>query len=141
MKRSKKKTQEIIYILPQYEGEVTPQAIHDHFLKCVEYAKTVDYVPTSLEELRRIDSFEFKLMMDYNPRFYNTAIALCDEMITQMIEDAKKFMSEEYECDALDDVNTLEDLINSGFFGDNPDYDERRYWFICTLMDCYLYAA
>ena len=141
MKRSKKKTQEIIHILPPYEGEVTPQASHDHFYRCVEYAKTVVYVPASLEELRRIDSFDFKLRMDYNPRFYNAAIALCDEMITQMIKDAKKFVSEEYECDALEDVNTLEDLINSGFFGDNPDYDERRYWFICTLMDCYLYAA
>ena len=139
MKRDKKKAQEIIYILPQFEGELTIQASHDHFLKCVEYAKTVDYVPTSLEELRRID--DLKLLMDYNPRFYNAAIALCDDMITQMIEDAKKFVSEEYECDALEDVNTLEDLINSGFFGDDPDYDERRYRFICTLMDCYLYAT
>ena len=140
MKRSTKKTQEIIYILPQFEGELTIQASHDYFLKCVEYAKTVDYVPTSLEELKRID--DLKLLMDYNPKFYNAAVALCDDMITQMIEDAKKFAAEEeLECGTLEDVETLEDLINSGFFGDNPDYDERRYWFICTLMDGYLFAA
>ena len=50
--------------------------------------------------------------MDYNPKFYNAAIALCDEMITQMIEDAKKLAAEEeLECGTLEDVETLEDLI------------------------------
>ena len=67
MKKLMKKESKVIYLLPQYEGEVTPQASHDHFLKCVEYAKTLDYVPKSLEELKRID--DLKLLMDYNPRF------------------------------------------------------------------------
>ena len=134
-----KKNHGIIYLLPQFEGEATFEAIHEHFLKIVEFAATVDYVPTSLEELRRID--DLKLLMDYNPRFYNAAVALCDDLITQMIEDAKKLAAEEeLECGTLEDVETLDDLINSGFFGDNPDYDERRFGFICTLLNCYLFA-
>ena len=139
MKRSTKKTQEIIHILPQYDPEASIEGHYEFFMKNWELAATLDYVPATLEELKRIDFMDCKVVMGQNPRFYDAAIALSGDIIAHMIDVAKKLVAEgEIECEPLDDVQTLEDLLHTSYFGD--DYESSRDEFVSTFVDVYLYS-
>ena len=133
------KQNDTIYLLPHDKFSESSYAEH---IKAVEakweIAKTLDYIPTSLEELKQIDFFDLYIMMIQNEKFYNAAVVLCQEPIERMIRISKKIAAEgEIDCEPLDDVQTLEELLNTNYFGD--DYESSRREFISTLVDVYLY--
>ena len=141
MKKNMKKTQETIHILPQCDRNASIQEFHANYMKNWELAKTLDYVPTSLEELKRIDYMDYKVVMNQNNRFFIAVVALCGDYVSHMIEAAKELVrTGEVECESLDEVQTLNDLLNSNFFGEDHDNDNdsNRGEFINWLAD-YIY--
>ena len=132
MKKSKKN--ERIFLLPQFPADAPVEEFRDFFMKNWELAATLDYVPTSLEELKRIDYIDLKIVMEQNERFYNAAVSLGTDAIASLIGIAKKLVAEdEIECSPLDHVQTLEDLLNSGYYGE--DYDSSRTEFITCFAE------
>lgn len=94
----------------------------------------MDYAPASLEELKRIDYMDLKIIMEQNKRFYNAAVSLGTDAIACMIRTAKKRAAKgKAECGPLDHVQTLEDLLNSGYYGE--DYDSSRTEFITCFAE------
>ena len=133
------KQNDTIYLLPQNEFDVSSYADHKKALEAKwEIAKTLDYIPSSLEELKQIDFIDLQIIMIQNEKFYNAAVALCQEPIERMIKASKELVAEgKIDCEPLDDVQTLEDLLNTSYFGD--DYESSCREFISTLVDVYLY--
>jgi hypothetical protein len=68
------KKNDTIYLLPQYDSNATKEEIQEFFQKKWEYAATLDYVPTSFEELTRIAFRDLKILMKRNDNFYNAVI-------------------------------------------------------------------
>ena len=111
-------------------------------MKNWELAASLDYVPASLEELKRIDYMDCKVLMIRNQRFFEAAVALSGDIIPQIIDVAKEIVAEdeieEFEDVSLDNVFTLEDLLNSGYYGD--DYESNRREFANVFVEDYLYS-
>ena len=84
------KKNDTIYLLPQYDSNATKEEIQEFFQKKWEYAATLDYVPTSFEELTRIAFRDLKILMKRNDNFYNAVIALSSELVDDIIEDIKR---------------------------------------------------
>ena len=132
MKKSKKN--ERIFLLPQFPADAPIEEFRDFFMKNWELAATLDYAPASLEELKRIDYMDLKIVMEQNKRFYNAAVSLGTDAIACMIRTAKKRAAKgKAECGPLDHVQTLEDLLNSGYYGE--DYDSSRTEFITCFAE------
>ena len=133
------KKNDTIYLLPQYDSNATKEEIQEFFQKKWEYAATLDYVPTSFEELTRIAFRDLKILMKRNDNFYNAVIALSSELVDDIIEDAKDYMEHDRkDCTFLKNVHSLEDFLNSGFYG---NYDDSRKYFISVFLDCFYYEV
>ena len=76
MKKNIKKPLEIIHILPQCDRNASIQEFHANFMKNWELAATLDYVPTSLEELKSIDYMDYKVVMNQSTKFFRATVAL-----------------------------------------------------------------
>ena len=109
-------------------------------------AATLDYIPDSLETLEAIEYFDKKWLMTYNTKFYHAAIALCTDIISDMIEIAKEIADQyiiEGEADwegireRLESAATADDLIRSGYYG--FDFETARHEFANCLVEDYLH--
>ena len=100
MKKSKKN--ERIFLLPQFPADSPIEEFRDFFMKNWELATTLDYAPASLEELKRIDYMDLKIVMEQNECFYNAAVSLgTDECFDQFPRDVRNCLVEVL-CHGLD---------------------------------------
>lgn len=129
------KENDTIYLLPRFEDTNRDMAAHfKHFQNNWEIAPTLDYRPNSMEELKRIDYSDFKVVMSQNENFFNATVALCGDIIEDVIDLCKKVEDEaEHEAVLLDHVETLDDLLNSGYLG--VDYQSSRREFVSLFFD------
>ena len=144
MKISESMNKETIYVLPQIPVDASLEEHHKIFMKNWELAKTIDYIPDSLETLKSIEYMNKKVMMAQNENFRNAALALCPDEIKMLIERdksiaidmAKDGEIEQEECEKVLKAETIEDLIASGYYGEN--YKEALHEIINVLVEDYL---
>ena len=86
-------------------------------------AKTLDFIPDSLETVKAIDRSELTLLMMVNDSFYNAVLILCGEIIDEMIKKAKKFAAEWFEEDPSDkeEYESIQGIVTF------EDYFEKVY--------------
>lgn len=139
-----KKT-ETIYILPEIPHGLSYKEFEDRFMANWEMAATIDYIPDSIKTLRAIDYTQLKTLMNQNDNFFNAAVELCSNLVKILIEDQIAYAKELYEEGEIDEddlkvmqeVVTLDDLLNSGYFCDN--YESSKGEFINYLLEDYLF--
>lgn len=135
---------EVIYVLPRISGDISYAEFHKHFMTNWELAKTIDYIPDSLETLKAIDYMDKKVMMEQNKNFRNAALALCPNEISALIERDKIVaveMAEEGEmdwdvCEEVQNAETIDDMIRSGYYGEN--YERAFSELLNVLVEDYL---
>ena len=101
------------------------------FEKRIEAAKTSTLRLTNAKQILDIEYTDLKLLLSYNPEFFDHCMKVADKVVAQIISSYKEMYADsEYEEDAeyyemLKDVKTLDDLLYScDYFGDN--YESRR---------------
>ena len=97
------------------------------FEKFFEEVANSTYVPTTKAELFSMDYIELKSRLMLNMVFYNAAIVLLDDEVTKMVGEICSWDED------LEDVCTLEDLLNSKDF--REDYESARCNFVTILME------
>ena len=134
-----------IYVLPQKPEHPTCEEFANWFESNWELAATIDYIPDSLKTLKAIDYTQLKILMNQNVRFFNAAIELCAVMIkdllrveravaTELLEEGE-IEKDDYEI--IQNVNTLDELLNSGYYCD--DYEDAKGEFITVLLEDHLF--
>lgn len=135
---------EVIYVLPRIPLDASFEEHHKIFMKNWELAKSIDYIPDSLETLKAIEYMDKKVMMAQNENFRNAALALCPDEIKMLIERDKKIATdmarngeiEWEECEKVLKAETIENLIASGYYGD--DYNSAFHEILNVLVEDYL---
>lgn len=101
------------------------------FEKRIEAAKASTLRLTDAKQILDIEHTDLKLLLSYNPEFFDHCMKVADKVVAQIISSYKEMYADsEYEEDAeyyemLKDVKTLDDLLYScDYFGN--DYESRR---------------
>lgn len=101
------------------------------FEKRIKAAKASSLRLTNAKQILDIEYTDLKLLLSYNPEFFDHCMKVADKVVAQIISSYKEMYADsEYEEDAeyyemLKDVKTLDDLLYScDYFGDN--YESRR---------------
>lgn len=134
-----------IYILPEISKDLSFIEIAKCLMATWEMAATIDYIPDSLKTLRAIDYMQLKALMIQNDNFFNAAVELCSDYVNGLIKDQQEIAEEMYENEEIDEdvykamqeVKTLDDLLNAGYYCD--DYKSSKGEFINNLLEDYLY--
>ena len=139
----------VIYVLPQFEDDgLLDTASVCEFVKHEkvrrEIAKTIQYIPDTLETLKAIDYSDKRCLMQVNESFRAAALALCPNEINSLIELSKKVAIDLLadgeidwaECVRVQKAETIDELLDSGYFGD--DYESSLYEFLNVLVEDYL---
>ena len=110
------------------------------FEKRIEAAKTSTLRLTNAKQILDIEYTDLKLLLSYNPEFFDHCMKVADKVVAQIISSYKEMYADsEYEEDAeyyemLKDVKTLDDLLYScDYFGDN--YESRRQEFSNVFVE------
>ena len=110
------------------------------FEKRIEAAKTSTLRLTNAKQILDIEYTDLKLLLGYNPEFFDHCMKVADKVVAQIISSYKEMYADsEYEEDAeyyemLKDVKTLDDLLYScDYFGDN--YESRRQEFSNVFVE------
>ena len=110
------------------------------FEKRIEAAKTSTLRLTNAKQILDIEYTDLKLLLSYNPEFFDHCMKVADKVVAQIISSYKEmYAGSEYEEDAeyyemLKDVKTLDDLLYScDYFGDN--YESRRQEFSNVFVE------
>ena len=110
------------------------------FEKRNEAAKTSTLRLTNAKQILDIEYTDLKLLLSYNPEFFDHCMKVADKVVAQIISSYKEMYADsEYEEDAeyyemLKDVKTLDDLLYScDYFGDN--YESRRQEFSNVFVE------
>ena len=110
------------------------------FEKRIEAAKTSTLRLTNAKQILDIEYTDLKLLLSYNPEFFDHCMKVADKVVAQIISSYKvMYADSEYEEDAeyykmLKDVKTLDDLLYScDYFGDN--YESRRQEFSNVFVE------
>lgn len=138
-----------IYVLPHFEddllsGEISDEEFIEHIKVRKEAAKTTQYVPDSLETLKAIEYMDKKYLMFLNEHFRAAALALCHNEIKKLIERDQsicKYLTTKSKrgreiCERIQNAVTIDDLIRSGYYGDN--YDTALREILSVLVEDYL---
>lgn len=110
------------------------------FEKRIKAAKASSLRLTNAKQILDIEYTDLKLLLSYNPEFFNHCMKVADKVVAQIISSYKEMYADsEYEEDAeyyemLKDVKTLDDLLYScDYFGDN--YESRRQEFSNVFVE------
>ena len=110
------------------------------FEKRIEAAKSSTLRLTNAKQILDIEYTDLKLLLSYNPEFFDHCMKVADKVVAQIISSYKEMYADsEYEEDAeyyemLKDVKTLDDLLYScDYFGDN--YESRRQEFSNVFVE------
>ena len=110
------------------------------FEKRIEAAKASTLRLTNTKQILDIEYTDLKLLLSYNPEFFDHCMKVADKVVAQIISSYKEMYADsEYEEDAeyyemLKDVKTLDDLLYScDYFGDN--YESRRQEFSNVFVE------
>ena len=110
------------------------------FEKRIEAAKASTLRLTNAKQVLDIEYTDLKLLLSYNPEFFDHCMKVADKVVAQIISSYKEMYADsEYEEDAeyykmLKDVKTLDDLLYScDYFGDN--YESRRQEFSNVFVE------
>lgn len=110
------------------------------FEKRIEAAKASTLRLTNAKHILDIEYTDLKLLLSYNPEFFDHCMKVADKVVAQIISSYKEMYADsEYEEDAeyyemLKDVKTLDDLLYScDYFGDN--YESRRQEFSNVFVE------
>ena len=110
------------------------------FEKRIEAAKASTLRVTNAKQILDIEYTDLKLLLSYNPEFFDHCMKVADKVVAQIISSYKEMYADsEYEEDAeyyemLKDVKTLDDLLYScDYFGDN--YESRRQEFSNVFVE------
>lgn len=110
------------------------------FEKRIEAAKTSTLRLTNAKQILDIEYTDLKLLLSYNPEFFDHCMKVADKVVAQIISSYKEMYADsEYKEDAeyyemLKDVKTLDDLLYScDYFGDN--YESRRQEFSNVFVE------
>ena len=110
------------------------------FEKRIEAAKASTLRLTNAKQILDIEYTDLKLLLSYNPEFFDHCMKVADKVVAQIISSYKEMYADsEYEEDAeyyemLKDVKTLDDLLYScDYFGDN--YESRRQEFSNVFVE------
>ena len=110
------------------------------FEKRIEAAKASPLRLTNAKQILDIEYTDLKLLLSYNPEFFDHCMKIADKVVAQIISSYKEMYADsEYEEDAeyyemLKDVKTLDDLLYScDYFGDN--YESRRQEFSNVFVE------
>lgn len=137
MKKNTMSKNEVTYLLPHFSKDVFEADTHKCYQMIWEKAATLDYIPTTLDDLKKIAFRDVKILMKQNKRFSNAVMVLCNDFVVDMIEDAKEYYAEQgRECKCLKNVHTMDGALKSGFYG--KDYDSSKKFIISCILD-YLY--
>lgn len=108
--------------------------------KRIEAAKASTLRLTNAKQILDIEYTDLKLLLSYNPEFFDHCMKVADKVVAQIISSYKEMYADsEYEEDAeyyemLKDVKTLDDLLYScDYFGDN--YESRRQEFSNVFVE------
>lgn len=136
----------MIHILPELPcpSEVGVDEFEKCFMRNRELAATITFIPDSIKTLRKIDYLEVKMLMRQNDGFFSAVEKLCSNMIKDLIKYEKKNAAkmfkngeiEESEYREIQSIATLDDLLNSGCYGD--DYEDSRWEFTNVFVEDYL---
>ena len=110
------------------------------FEKRIEAVKASTLRLTNAKQILDIEYTDLKLLLSYNPEFFDHCMKVADKVVAQIISSYKEMYADsEYEEDAeyyemLKDVKTLDDLLYScDYFGDN--YESRRQEFSNVFVE------
>ena len=110
------------------------------FEKRIKAAKASSLRLTNAKQILDIEYTDLKLLLSYNPEFFDHCMKVADKVVAQIISSYKEMYADsEYEEDAeyyemLKDVKTLDDLLYScDYFGDN--YESRRQEFSNVFVE------
>ena len=110
------------------------------FEKRIEAAKASTLRLTNAKQILDIEYTDLKLLLSYNPEFFDHCMKVADKVVAQIISSYKEMYADsEYEEDAEyyempKDVKTLDDLLYScDYFGDN--YESRRQEFSNVFVE------
>ena len=110
------------------------------FEKRIEAAKASTLRLTNAKQILDIEYTDLKLLLSYNPEFFDHCMKVADKVVAQIISSYKEMYADsEYEEDEvyyemLKNVETLDDLLYScDFFG--TDYESRRKEFANTFVE------
>ena len=110
------------------------------FEKRIEAAKASTLRLTNAKQILDIEYTDLKLLLSYNPEFFDHCMKVADKVVAQIISSYKEMYADsEYEEDAeyyemLKDVKSLDDLLYScDYFGDN--YESRRQEFSNVFVE------
>lgn len=110
------------------------------FEKRIKAAKASTLRLTNAKQILDIEYTDLKLLLSYNPEFFDHCMKVADKVVAQIISSYKEMYADsEYEEDAeyyemLKDVKTLDDLLYScDYFGDN--YESRRQEFSNVFVE------
>ena len=122
------------FILPRLTVDTSIEQFKECFERRWDLSFVIDYIPDSIETLQSIDDMDVKILMLNNPRFYDAVIQLCDDYIRNVLIPTLK---RDEEFDQMQWVETLDDLLNCGYYGD--DYEESREEFASSFAEYWLY--
>ena len=110
------------------------------FEKRIKAAKASSLRLTNAKQILDIEYTDLKLLLSYNPEFFDHCMKVADKVVAQIISSYKEMYADsEYEEDAeyyemLKDVKSLDDLLYScDYFGDN--YESRRQEFSNVFVE------
>ena len=110
------------------------------FEKRIEAAKASTLRLTNAKQILDIEYTDLKLLLSYNPEFFDHCMKVADKVVAQIISSYKEMYADsEYEEDAEyyempKDVKTLDDLLYScDYFG--TDYESRRQEFANVFVE------
>ena len=110
--------------------EIKPSS-RNAFEKRIEAAKASTLRLTNAKQILDIEYTDLKLLLSYNPEFFDHCMKVADKVVAQIIRAYKEMYADlEYEEDAecyemLKNIETLDDLLyNCDYFG--SDYETHR---------------
>lgn len=120
--------------------EIDAAAYRRNFEKRIKEAKHSTLRLTNAKQILDIEYTDLKLLLTYNPEFFEHCMKVADKVVAQFIR-AYKEMYADSECeedevyyDMLKNVETLDDLLYScDYFG--TDYESRRKEFANTFVE------
>lgn len=120
--------------------EIDASSSRRNFEKRIRDAKHSSLRLTNAKQILDIEYTDLKLLLTYNPEFFEHCMKVANKVVAQIIRAYKEMYADsEYEEDEvyyemLKDVETLDDLLYScDYFG--TDYDSRRKEFANTFVE------
>jgi len=120
--------------------EIDASSSRRNFEKRIKDAKHSTLRLTNAKQILDIEYTDLKLLLTYNPKFFEHCMKVADKVVAQFIRAYKEMYADsEYEEDEvyyemLKDVETLDDLLYScDYFG--TDYESRRKEFANTFVE------